>query len=64
MVGALALAACGSDGEATADAESPTTEARAEAFPVTIDHTYGETTIDEAPERIVTVGLDADCTGV
>lgn len=28
------------------------------AFPVTIEHKYGETTITEAPKRIVTVGLN------
>lgn len=28
-----------------------------DAFPVTIDHKYGSTTIDALPERIVTVGL-------
>lgn len=27
------------------------------AFPVTIDHKYGSTTIDAAPQRVVTVGL-------
>jgi iron complex transport system substrate-binding protein len=27
------------------------------AFPVTIEHRHGETTIDERPERVVTVGL-------
>ena len=34
--------------EATEDAEA--------AFPVTIDHKFGATTIDEAPERVVAIG--------
>jgi iron complex transport system substrate-binding protein len=37
---------------ASAGATSP-----AEPFPVTIEHKFGETTIDGEPERIVTVGL-------
>lgn len=63
------LAACGSDasdGASDADAggESAeasggeeTTEPAADAYPVTIEHRYGETEITEAPERIVAVGL-------
>lgn len=43
--------------EAT-EAPAPTSEAAAgAAFPVTIEHKYGSTTLTEAPERIVTVGL-------
>ncbi|MCL4269158.1 MAG: iron-siderophore ABC transporter substrate-binding protein [Anaerolineales bacterium] len=39
-------------------AEAPVTEvAETAAFPVTIAHKYGETTITEKPERIVLVGL-------
>lgn len=61
---ALVLAACsgsgsGSDGEASGDDR---TEAGAEAgaddgFPLTVEHRFGETTIDEAPTRVATVGL-------
>jgi iron complex transport system substrate-binding protein len=37
--------------------EAPATEAAASAYPVTIEHKYGSTTITEFPERIVLVGL-------
>lgn len=53
----LPLAACGSDdapGAAASD-DAPA-EADDAAFPVTIEHKYGETTIEERPERVVTVG--------
>jgi iron complex transport system substrate-binding protein len=33
------------------------TDSQAAAFPVTIEHTYGETTIESEPERIVSVGF-------
>ncbi|CAB4704034.1 MAG: ABC transporter substrate-binding protein [Actinobacteria bacterium] len=58
-----ALAACGSD---STDA-SPSTGssgsaaagfvAEAGAFPVTITHKYGETTLESAPKRVVCIGL-------
>ena len=40
----------------TADASSDTTTDNA-AFPVTIEHTYGETTIESEPLRVVSVGF-------
>jgi iron complex transport system substrate-binding protein len=50
------LAACGS-GEAPPTAPASPTG----AFPVTIDHVFGSTTIERAPERVVTLGVtDAD----
>jgi iron complex transport system substrate-binding protein len=54
----LVLAACGSDeeepaGPGTGSAKAP---AAAAAFPATIDHAYGATTIESEPKRIVTVG--------
>ncbi|MCW5873167.1 MAG: iron-siderophore ABC transporter substrate-binding protein [Anaerolineales bacterium] len=61
---ALLAAACGAPAPATtvpAEAEAPAaTEAPAaeSAFPVTIAHKYGSTTIDSAPQRIVLVGLN------
>ena len=53
---ALALAACG--GSEEEPAASSGTTAAGDAFPVTIEHTFGETTIEEAPERVVTIGFN------
>ena len=51
-VTALVLTGCsGQDAADTAEAASST----GGAFPVTIEHAYGETTIDAQPERIATV---------
>jgi len=55
---ATPLAACGSDdpepaSRASADAAAP----EPAAFPVTIEHKYGSTTVESAPERVVVVGL-------
>lgn len=56
-VAALALTACGGG---TEKAESkPSTEANGNtgAFPVTLEHKYGSTTIEAAPKKVVTLGL-------
>lgn len=65
---ALLAAACAAPAPATAapetqapEVEAPAAEAPAAeeaAFPVTIAHKYGSTTLDTAPERIVLVGLN------
>jgi iron complex transport system substrate-binding protein len=50
-----AVAACGSgDDQPAAGAAGPTA---ADAFPVTLDHKYGSTTIEAEPKRVVVVGL-------
>ncbi|MDO8209717.1 ABC transporter substrate-binding protein [Conexibacter sp. CPCC 206217] len=64
LVATLALAACGSDeGSSSSDtpagttAGSTTADAAAGAFPATVEHKFGTTTVPSAPRRIVTVGL-------
>ena len=57
----LALAGCGgSAAEETAEAAS--SEGSSDAFPVSIEHTFGETTIEEQPERVVVLGWSAQDT--
>jgi iron complex transport system substrate-binding protein len=61
LLAALALAACGSDDPSTT--ATGTTGAKQSAgaepgaFPVTIEHRYGSTTIDSEPQRVVVAGL-------
>ncbi|MFE0649366.1 iron-siderophore ABC transporter substrate-binding protein [Streptomyces sp. NPDC059534] len=60
-VAALALAACGGGSGESAPATPSSAPAPADAapaaFPVTVAHKYGSTTIDKAPKTIVTLGL-------
>ena len=51
------LAACGEDEPPAARPTAAAAEAEAGAFPVTITHKYGETTLEKAPTRVVCVGL-------
>ena len=53
------IAACGSDDSSGAKDTSSGASAPAEeaAFPATITHKYGETTVESAPKRVVCVGL-------
>lgn len=56
----VATAACGSDSGSTTAAPTPaggSAAPAASAFPVTIEHKFGSTTITAEPQRIVTVGL-------
>lgn len=56
-VGAALLSGCATG---AADAGS-TPAATSGGFPVTVDHAYGEATIDAVPERVVTLGwMEAD----
>jgi iron complex transport system substrate-binding protein len=57
LVAALALAACGCGGDEPAAPAVGNDAPEAEAFPVTIEHKYGSTTIDSAPKRVVVAGL-------
>lgn len=53
---AFVLASCGSDDDGGATTTTAADKASA-AFPVTIEHKYGSTTIEAEPKRIVTVGM-------
>ncbi|MGX1509172.1 iron-siderophore ABC transporter substrate-binding protein [Streptomyces collinus] len=55
------LAGCGSDSDDSADQAGGGTPA-AGAFPVTVEHAFGTTKIDKAPERVVSVGYTDDQT--
>lgn len=59
MMGLTACATGSSDADDDAAPQANTT-AEADAFPVTIESAYGEATIEEEPERVVTLGVDGD----
>ena len=46
-----------SDSRSRASTTEEAAAAPADAFPVTIEHKYGETTIDAEPQRVVSIGF-------
>ncbi|SCX55536.1 iron complex transport system substrate-binding protein [Klenkia marina] len=57
-VAALALSACGGSTDTGGDAPAAADDA---AFPVTVEHIWGETTVPAKPERVVALGVtDSD----
>ncbi|SEH02029.1 iron complex transport system substrate-binding protein [Nonomuraea solani] len=53
----ITIVGCGSTAPTATPAAAPATSGAAGAFPVTLPHKYGSTTITAAPKRVVTVGL-------
>ncbi|WP_182112832.1 MULTISPECIES: iron-siderophore ABC transporter substrate-binding protein [unclassified Actinotalea] len=60
---ALTLAACGGTADDGDEAGAATSE-ESSAFPVTIEHALGTTTIEEEPERVVTLGWGSQDTAL
>ncbi|GAA3180023.1 iron-siderophore ABC transporter substrate-binding protein [Blastococcus jejuensis] len=56
----VALVGCGASADETTETSSA--NGSSDAFPVTIEHTFGETTIEEQPERVVVLGWSAQDT--
>jgi iron complex transport system substrate-binding protein len=57
----VSLAACGGDDEAPTTTGAASSSSK--AFPVTVEHKFGSTTIESEPKRVVTVGYtDQDAT--
>ncbi|MER5323744.1 iron-siderophore ABC transporter substrate-binding protein [Streptosporangium roseum] len=57
LLGAVTACGSGSGATATAPAADPAAAPKSGAFPVTVAHKFGSTTIASEPKRIVTVGL-------
>ncbi|MFJ8808650.1 iron-siderophore ABC transporter substrate-binding protein [Streptomyces sp. NPDC102490] len=62
VLGVGLLAGCGSDSDDSADRSGGDTPAAAGAFPVTVEHAFGTTKVEKAPERVVSVGYTDDQT--
>ncbi|MEU9800558.1 iron-siderophore ABC transporter substrate-binding protein [Streptomyces sp. NPDC051000] len=63
-LGVGVLAGCGSDSADKADKKNDgaNTPAAAGAFPVTVEHAFGTTKVEKAPQRVVSVGYTDDQT--
>ncbi|MHA7179218.1 iron-siderophore ABC transporter substrate-binding protein [Arthrobacter sp. MDB2-24] len=60
-IAVLSLSACSTGPANSGTAATGGTSASADAFPVTIEHAFGETTLAEKPERVATVSwVNAD----
>jgi iron complex transport system substrate-binding protein len=58
-LGALVLTGCttgSTDAEGSSSGTATTSKADADAFPVTIEHAFGSTTVEKAPTRVATLG--------
>lgn len=53
---ALALAGCSTGSKDSGSSASASSSAESDAFPVTVEHAFGETTIDSEPQKIVGIG--------
>lgn len=56
LLAATALTGCQTGSTDQADTVAARTAVDRDAFPVTIEHAFGKTTIDEEPERVATLG--------
>ncbi|MGW1957802.1 iron-siderophore ABC transporter substrate-binding protein [Streptomyces sp. NPDC001920] len=56
------LAGCGSDSDSADTANDSNNTAAAGAFPVTVEHAFGTTKVEKAPQRVVSVGYTDDQT--
>lgn len=68
VVTSLAVAACGTapetepvaEGTGTAETSPEPTATEEDPFPVTVEHKYGQTTIESEPERVVALGYQEE----
>lgn len=56
VIASAGLAACSTGSATEKDTPDASSGVDADAFPVTIEHVYGETTIEEEPLRVATLG--------
>ncbi len=56
VVLAATLSACSTGSTANGSTAASANEAEAGAFPITIEHAYGETTLEKEPKRVVALG--------